>query len=72
MRYFVTGGEFADTQFTRLLPGTDVRKGPFDYARALDEWRGLSMQSIDNCMVRYFLVPESGAESAASARGEPV
>jgi len=55
-KYNVIGGEYADTSFTTLAPGTvQQRFGPFSHAEALAMWRSLSAKSVDNCMVRYYV-----------------
>lgn len=64
-RFFVIGGEYADTSFREPYPGTTLETyGPFASEReAKVRWRELTGQSIDNAMVRYFISSEEpGAE----------
>ncbi len=51
--YYVIGGEYTDTAFATLIPGTEECHGPMSINEALALWKGLSMHAIDNCMVRY-------------------
>jgi hypothetical protein len=62
--YFVVGGRYADTSFTKLVePGTP--EGPFDrYEDAVDVWRANSMRHIDEAFVRYLIVHAATAEEA--------
>lgn len=59
-RFYVVGGEYADTSFTTPCPGTQLETfGPFATEReAKIRWRELTGQSIDNAMVRYFLTSD--------------
>lgn len=59
-RFYVVGGEYADTSFTTPAPGTKLDTyGPFGTEReAKVRWRELTGQSIDNAMVRYFLTSD--------------
>lgn len=72
-RYNVIGGEYADTTFTQLAPGTAAQRfGPLTYAEAMAMWRSLSAKFVDNCMVRYYVraIEEHGAEQWFVAGGE--
>ncbi len=72
-KYNVIGGEYADTSFTMLAPGTvQQRFGPLSHADALALWRSLSAKSVDNCMVRYYVraIEEESAEEWYVAGGE--
>jgi hypothetical protein len=72
-RFNVIGGEYADTSFTTLLPGTKAeRYGPMSRDEALTLWRSLSSQALDNCMVRYYVraVEEAVAEKWYVVGGE--
>jgi hypothetical protein len=61
-QYFVIGGEYADTSFETPAPGVELEKrGPYSEAEATKIWRGLTAQSVDNAMVRYFLKPADEA-----------
>lgn len=55
-KYYVVGGEYADTQFTQIAAGQkEDRFGPFDESEAHVCWRALTGKSVDNAMVRYFI-----------------
>lgn len=52
--YWVVGGEYADTSFTKLAPGKELEVyGPFEKWEALGFWRGLTSKSVDDALVRY-------------------
>ena len=59
-RFFVVGGEYADTSFTSPAAGAALeRHGPFNSERdAKVFWRDITGRTVDNAMVRYFLKPE--------------
>ena len=65
--FYVTGGEYADSSFTKLVAGARLETyGPFDdYETARKEWRGRTMATIDNAMIRYQIVPGGPAARAA-------
>ena len=67
-RFYVVGGEYADTSFREPFPGTQLETyGPFATEReAKVRWRELTGHSIDNAMVRYFI--QSAATGAAKAK----
>lgn len=53
-KYFVVGGEYADTSFTGIADGKKLEVyGPFARQQALDFWRGITSQTIDSCLHRY-------------------
>lgn len=55
-RYYVVGGEYADTSFTVPAPGTQLEThGPFSEREAKVCWRDLTGRTVDNAMVRYVL-----------------
>lgn len=55
-KFYVVGGEFADTSFTKPAPGTDLEThGPYSRQDAHDVWRSLTGKTVDNAMVRYFV-----------------
>jgi hypothetical protein len=62
-QYWVVGGAYADTKFTRLAKGEQERRfGPYaseDEAREM--WSGLSMAAVDDCHVRYSIQREGCA-----------
>ena len=52
--YWVVGGEYADSSFTRLASGKEVEVyGPFSQGEALGFWRALACKSIDDALMRY-------------------
>lgn len=55
-KYYVVGGEYADTSFSIIAAGSkEERFGPFDESGAHVCWRALTGKSVDNAMVRYFV-----------------
>ena len=73
--FFVVGGEYADTTFTKLIPGTKLEVyGPFASERdAKVRWRELTGKTVDNAMVRYFLRrddPENAGKTCWVVGGE--
>jgi hypothetical protein len=53
-KYYVVGGEYADTSFTVMVDGKEEEVyGPFERQQALDFWRGITSQTIDSCLHRY-------------------
>ncbi|MBY0511768.1 MAG: DUF4170 domain-containing protein [Rhodospirillaceae bacterium] len=61
-RYYVVGGEYADTSFTVPAPGTQLEThGPFSEREAKVCWRDLTGRTVDNAMVRYVLKAEAQA-----------
>ncbi len=61
-QYWVVGGTYADTKFTRIADGeTEQRFGPYDCEDdAREVWAGLSMAAVDDCHVRYRIAREGG------------
>ena len=67
-RYFVIGGEYADTSFTAPALGAQLEvRGPFSEREAKVCWRELTGKTVDNAMVRYFLKAEGEAEREVAA-----
>jgi hypothetical protein len=60
-RYWVVGGEYTDTRFERLAPGTRAeRLGPFaTYGEAYEVWQARARATVDNALIRYRIVEES-------------
>lgn len=55
-KYYVVGGEYADTTFTHIAAGMqEERFGPFEHREAHECWRALTGKTVDNAMVRYFI-----------------
>ncbi len=52
--YWVVGGEYADSAFTRLAPGKELEVyGPFGQSEALGFWRALASKTMDDALMRY-------------------
>lgn len=55
-KFYVVGGEYADTAFTTIAPGhKEERFGPFGEHEAHVCWRALTGKTVDNAMIRYFI-----------------
>jgi Domain of unknown function (DUF4170) len=69
-RYWVIGGEYADTAFKRIAGGgKEERIGPFEtYAAAKAEWQARAWASVDNAHVRYRIVKETGPRAKSATR----
>ena len=67
--FWVTGGEYASTEFRELAKGaTPQRFGPFQtYEEARAAWMAHSFASVDNCHVRYTIVSDDKTGSTASS-----
>lgn len=53
-KFFVVGGEYADTAFTTPAAGTELEThGPFTEKDAHTFWRDITGKTVDNAMVRY-------------------
>lgn len=65
--FWVVGGAYADTSFTKLAEGEKLEVyGPFDdYETALKEWRGHTFRTIDSAQQRYRIV--TGEDQAKAA-----
>jgi len=58
-RFWVIGGEYADTAFSRVIPGTERVVGPLpSREEALSVWRRLSEEGRPRCLVRYAIAAE--------------
>ena len=58
-RYWVVGGEYRNTDFAALVPGTETVAGPFqDSAAARAEWQRLAESTRSTCTVRYSIAEE--------------
>jgi hypothetical protein len=59
-KFYVVGGEYADTSFARIAAGQEEQRfGPYDEREARDIWRALTSQTVDNALVRYRIRPEA-------------
>ncbi len=67
--YWVVGGEYADTSFTKTANGKQIEVyGPFEKWEALGFWRGFTSKSVDDALVRYDIrenYDQDGASGAA-------
>ena len=65
-RYWVIGGEYADTRFERLAPGAhEERHGPFpSYDEAYRVWQARARATIDDALVRFRIIeaPDGAAK----------
>jgi len=58
-KYYVVGGEYADTSFEKIMgDGEPEVHGPFSERKAKEFWRDITGKTVDNAMVRYFLKAE--------------
>lgn len=57
--YFVSGGEYTDTTFKKVINSTIEIHGPYDtYEEAMVKWNERSRSKLDFCNYRYFIVEE--------------
>ena len=60
MCYWVVGGEYRDTEFRSLIPGTEKMVGPFeDERKARNEWMRLTYCPQTSATRRYSIATES-------------
>jgi hypothetical protein len=66
-RFWVIGGEYADTRFERPAEGAEERRyGPFaSYEDAKAEWARLAWASVDNAHCRFRIEQEDAAPDVA-------
>ena len=58
-RYWVVGGDYADSQFAKIVPGTETISGPFpDEFRARTEWQRLTFRDRCAALTRYTIAVE--------------
>lgn len=59
MSYWVVGGHFKDTSFSKIKKGFSNEKyGPFEtYEDAKKTWDYFSWKKVDDCYVRYTIIP---------------
>jgi hypothetical protein len=62
-RYWVIGGEYADTSFELIAGGAEEERiGPFDsYEAAKAEWQARAWASVDSAHSRYRIEEEGAA-----------
>lgn len=65
-RYWVVGGEYADTSFTRTAGGgAEERIGPFaSYDDAKAAWQERAWQTVDSAHHRYRIEEENGGSES--------
>ena len=63
-QFWVVGGEYKDTSFSKLAPGVQEQGyGPFaSYADAYQTWFSHARATIDDATVRYRIVEEDQAQ----------
>ena len=65
-KFYVVGGEYADTSFAKIASGQEEQRfGPYGEREARDIWRALTGQTVDNALVRYRIRPEAEITGAA-------
>ncbi len=65
-KYYVVGGEYADTSFTRIAEGKEEEVyGPFSEKDAHDFWRGITGKTVDNALIRYRIRPDEALPGQA-------
>lgn len=63
-RYWVVGGEYTDTSFTKAVGGVEARIGPFgSYDDAKAAWQQKAWETVDSANHRYRIEEENGGES---------
>jgi hypothetical protein len=59
-RYWIVGGEYTDTAFTRLVDGTERVMGPYPCrTSAMQAWQALAEQTRSNCHARFAIAEEA-------------
>ena len=60
--FWVIGGEYEDTSFSRILGGGgEQRIGPYKtYDEAMAAWRAKAMETVDNANIRFHIEKEGG------------
>jgi hypothetical protein len=69
-RYWVVGGEYADTKFKKIAGGgKETRIGPFEsYVAAKDAWQAKAWATVDSANTRYRIVKEATAGKEAGRK----
>ncbi len=58
--FWIVGGEYDDTAFTRLRPGTQTVQGPYAcYDDALAQWKRITHDTRGNAHIRYAIAKET-------------
>ena len=59
-RYWIVGGEYADTSFSQIVDGTERVMGPYpSRERAMAEWQALAEATRSNCHARFSIAEEA-------------
>ena len=59
--YWIIGGEYTDTAFSRIVAGTERVLGPYPSREAaMPIWRELADETRANCCARYTIAQELG------------
>jgi len=68
--FWVTGGEYASTEFRDMAKGVSPQRfGPFQtYEEARVAWMAHSFAHVDNCNVRYTIVNDEQPVSSSSSK----
>ncbi len=69
MAFWVIGGEYGDTSFTKLAPGAAPECfGPFEtYGEAYAAWSARARATIDDATIRYRILEEGAQRSSGAA-----
>ncbi|MEQ7874078.1 hypothetical protein ABDK56_08735 [Sphingomonas sp. ASV193] len=60
-RYWIVGGDYADCDFDRIVPGSEQVHGPFgSERRAQTEWKRLTFRDRNPASRRYSIAAEYG------------
>jgi hypothetical protein len=67
--FWVTGGEYATTDFRELAKGAKPQRyGPFkSYEEAKAAWLSHSWANVDNCHVRFTITRDDQPKSSSAA-----
>lgn len=67
--FWVTGGEYASTEFRDMAPGASPQRfGPFKtYEDARAAWLAHSFANVDNCHVRFTIIRDDNANFSSSS-----
>jgi hypothetical protein len=59
-RYWIVGGEYADTSFSQLVGGTERVMGPYPTREnAMAAWQELAEATRANCYARFSIAEEA-------------
>ncbi|MFT0891196.1 hypothetical protein [Pseudochelatococcus sp. G4_1912] len=58
-RYWIVGGEYSDTDFQNIIPGTEQISGPFNSRDDVEEeWRRISERHRSQALMRFSIASE--------------